>query len=236
MKDVMKKAILLLACFILCSCTVKNENTLTIEKDGKLKYNVLIAFDKSLIETLIKANIIESDDEIDQYVSENIKDNYLNGFVESEYNDGEYIGNEYVYEVENIDAVSTDKNISVFLNQNSVVETKMFTKKDNVYIANFLYNLNNKYNYRDVDFINKFTVHLPVKAISSNADEILNDGKTLVWNIRNGESKAIRFNFSFASVGSDVSAILIIFDALILGAILFLFIKRRKKKNEEKVY
>ena len=112
----------------------------------------------------------------------------------------------------------------------------MFTKKDNVYVANFLYNLNNKYNYKNVDFINKFTVHLPVKAISSNADEIINDGKTLVWNIRNGESKAIRFNFSFGSIGSDVSALLIIFDALILGVILFIFIKRRKKKYEEEIY
>lgn len=236
MKDVMKKIILLLACFILCSCTVKNENTLTIEKDGRLKYNVLIAFDKSLIENLIKANIIKNDKEIDKYVSENIKDNYLNGFVSTEYDDGEFIGNEYVYEVESIDEVSTDKNVSVFLNQNSVVETKMFTKKDNVYVANFLYNLNNKYNYKNVDFINKFTVHLPVKAISSNADEIINDGKTLVWNIRNGESKAIRFNFSFGSIGSDVSALLIIFDALILGVILFIFIKRRKKKYEEEIY
>ena len=91
MKDVMKKIILLLACFILCSCTVKNENTLTIEKDGRLKYNVLIAFDKSLIENLIKANIIKNDKEIDKYVSENIKDNYLNGFVSTEYDDGEFI-------------------------------------------------------------------------------------------------------------------------------------------------
>lgn len=221
----LKKVILIVICFILCACTVRNENTLTIDKDGSLKYEVLIAFDKELIESLKKNNIIKSDEEIDEYVNNNIKDNYLNGFIKQEYSDEEYVGNLYTYEVNDINDVSTTKNVAVILNKNSVVEKNMFTIKNNVYKANFSYNLRNKYNYENVDFINTFTVNLPRKAISSNADEVLNDGKTLVWNIKNGESKAINFKFSFKDENSHIYLGFIIFDVVLvleLGAFYYI--------------
>ena len=223
----LKRIILIFICFILCACTVRNESTLTINEDGKLKYEVLIAFDKELIESLKKNNIIKSDEEIDEYVNNNIKDNYLNGFIKQEYSDEEYVGNTYTYEVNNIDDVSTTSNVAVILNKNSVVEKNMFTIKNGVYKANFSYNLKNKYNYENVDFINTFTVNLPRKAISSNADEVLNDGKTLVWNIKNGESKAINFKFSFTNENSHIYLGFIIFDVvLVLGIGAFYFIRK----------
>ncbi len=233
MKDEFKKIILILICFILCACSVKNENTLTIEKNGELKYNVLIAFDKSIIDSLSKMNIIKNEEDINEYVSENIKDDYLNGFVKTEYKDNEYIGNEYIYEVSNIEDVTTTNNIAVTLNNSSVVEKDMFTKENDVYIANFLYNLENKYNYEDVDFENTFTVNLPFKALSSNADKVLNNGKTLIWNIENGESKAINFKFKFIGVKAYISLGLLIFDIILVVLIITLYI--RSKKNEKEV-
>ena len=210
------------------------EDTLTINKDGSLYYNVLIAFDKSLIESLDKMNIIKSDEDLDKYVSDNIKDDYLNGFVKKEYHDSDYIGNEYIYEVNNIEDVTTDNNISVKLTDNSVIEKNIFTKKDNVYIANFIYDLNNKYNYDKVDFKNTFTVNLPVKALTSNADKIINNGKTLVWNINNGEIKKINFEFTFNNNRAYISLGLIIVDIIIISIFIFIIIKR-KKKNEKQI-
>ena len=232
-----KKIILTIFCLILCACSVKNENTLTIDENGAMRYNVLVALDKSLIESLTKMNIIKKDKNLDiaEYVSENLKDDYLSGFRKTEYNDGEYIGNSYIYEVDNIDKISTTNNVAVILNKNSVVNTKMFTKKNGVYIANFQYNLNNKYNYENVDFENTFTVNLPVKAMSSNADKVLNDGKTLIWNIKNGESKAISFKFTFQNVKSYISLGLIAFDIVIIIIFIVLLVLRRKRKHEKEV-
>lgn len=236
MKAVFRKIILIVICFILCACSVKNENTLTIEKDGRLKYNVLIALDKNLIESLNKMNIIKTNknEDIDKYVSDNIKDDYLNGFIKTDYSDDEYLGSEYLYEVSNIEDVSTEENIAVILNKNSIVEKNMFTKKNGVYIANFLYNLNDKYNYENVDFENTFTVNLPVKALSSNADEVLNEGKTLIWKIKNGESKAINFKFTFQKTKSYISLGLAIFDVVIIIVLIVLII-RRKLRNEKEI-
>jgi hypothetical protein len=144
-----------------------------------------------------------------------------------EYSDEEYVGNLYTYEVNDINDVSTTKNVAVILNKNSVVEKNMFTIKNDVYKANFSYNLRNKYNYENVDFINTFTVNLLRKVISSNADEVLNDGKTLVWNIKNGESKAINFKFSFKDENSHIYLGFIIFDVvLVLGLGAFYYIRK----------
>ena len=234
MKCIFKRFVLVIICFILCACSIKNENTLTINNDGSLEYNVLIAFDKSLIETLYKMNIIKSDEEISKYVSDNIKDDYLNGFVKKEYSDKEYIGNEYVYEINDIEDVTTNDDVNVELNDNSVIEKNMFTKKDDIYIANFIYNLNNKYDYDKVNFNNTFTVNLPAKALSSNADKVLNNGKTLIWNIKNGEVKKINFKFSFKNIRGYISLGLIIFDIVMITLITILVLKR-KKKNEKQV-
>ncbi len=233
MKVTLKKIILIIVCFILCACSVKNENTLTIDENGKVKYNVLIALDKSLVESLVKTNIIKTtkNEDIGDYVSKNLKDDYLDGFIKTEYKDEEYVGNEYLYEVDNLEEVTTDSNVAVILNKNSIVNTKLFTKKNGIYNANFLYNLNDKYNYENVDFENTFTVNLPVKALSSNADTVLNDGKTLVWNIKNGESKAINFKFTFQNVKSYISLGLIIFDIIIIIIFIVILIVRRKRKK-----
>ena len=228
MKEVFKKIILILICFILCACSVKNDSTLTIDKDGKLRYDVLIAFDKSLIDSLSKTDVIKNEEDIDEYVSKNIKDDYLKGFNKQEYRDEEYVGNKYVYEVNNIDDISTNSNIAVILNGSSVVDKKMFTKKNDTYIANFLYNLNSKYNYEDIDFENTFTVNLPVRALSSNADQVLNEGKTLVWNIKNGESKAINFKFSFKNVRAFLSIGFIVFDIILITLFIVLIIRRKR--------
>ena len=235
MKNILKKVIILIVCFILCACSVKNENTLTIDQNGKLRYNVLIALDKSLIESLTKMNIIKKDKKMDisEYVSENIKDDYLDGFAKNEYSNSEYMGNEYIYTVNSIDDVSTEDNIAVILNKNSIVNKNLFTKKNGIYTANLLYNLNDKYNYENVEFNNTFTVNLPVKALSSNADQVLNEGKTLIWNIKNGESKAINFKFTFQNVKSYISLGLIAFDIVIIIVLVILIIRRRIKHEKE---
>ncbi len=75
-----------------------------------------------------------------------------------------------------------------------------------------------------------FTVHLPYKAISSNAKTVENDGKTLSWNLL--EKGNINFTFSLYNMkniyllGGGIALFV-----LILIIVLVLFIKKRGNKN-----
>ena len=45
-----------------------------------------------------------------------------------------------------------------------------------------------------------YVVNLPVSANSNNASEVTNDGKTLKWNIKNGETNEINYSFSLLNM------------------------------------
>ena len=98
--------------FLLCACTIKSDNQMTITEDGKMDYSVLIAFDNEVIECL---NILESQGNntdsvlsVDDIVNKSIKDSYLDGFNEEKYTDEDFVGNKYTYRVDNIDSTATN--------------------------------------------------------------------------------------------------------------------------------
>ena len=231
MKKIIKSNILLLSIlFLLCACSVKNDSQMTISKDGKMDYNILIAFDKELIEGL---NAFENDSTdkvigINDLINENIKDDHLKDFNEEKYSDNNYTGNLYTYSIDNIDLVSSSDLGNVNINdENGINNKKLFNKNNNIYSANFIYNLEEKEVHENVNFINTFTVNLPTRNITSNADKVLDNGKTLIWNIKNGEEKKINFSFklydskyAYISIGS------IIFDLILVGIFIFIKLKR----------
>ena len=45
------------------------------------------------------------------------------------------------------------------------------------------FELNNGEDYEDVNYITQFKLTLPGRAISHNATNVSNDGKTLTWNL-----------------------------------------------------
>ena len=83
----MKKAIIILTIFILCSCSIKNDNSLTIDSNGKVDYSIIIAFDKELLSGLNNMDVI--DGSVEEYVTSNIKDSYLSSFKKEEYKEEE---------------------------------------------------------------------------------------------------------------------------------------------------
>ena len=223
----MKKAIIILTIFILCSCSVKNDNSLTIDSNGKVDYSVIIAFDKELLSGLNNMDVI--DGSVEEYVTSNIKDSYLSSFKKEEYKEGQYIGNKYTQTIDDIDSVSSDELNIIYLsdNKDKVSKEKLFNKDGNVYSANFVYNLKNKYNYKDVSFINTFTVNLPTKALKSNADKVSNNGHSLTWNIVNREERNMMLSFRLNNNYAIVSIVSIVVDIVILISILIIS-KRRK--------
>ena len=214
--------------FLLCSCTIKNNSNIDISKSGRLAYKVLIAFDKDIVSGL---DLLKSNDEvlnIEDYISDNIKDSYLKGFEKEKYNDKDYVGNTYTYTIDDINKVtSKDDNVININGENNIVDNIIFTKKNNIYTANIVYNLEDSNITDDVNLINTFTVNLPYMSIKNNADETKNFGKTLIWNIKNGEEKKISFSFELNSNSHlIVSIVSIIVDIAIIIA--FIILKNKK--------
>ena len=230
MDRLFKVLTIFLVVIFLCSCSVKNDNSITISKDGKVNYSVLIGIDRQLLASLKNNNVLDENNNIDisDYVSANMKDGYLDGFKKEKYSDNEYIGNKYTYVYESIDDVTSSIGSKVYINDNNSDELlgkDLFTKNNDVYSANLVYSLVDKDEYDEVNFINTFSVNLPRRNISNNADKVVNSGKTLIWNIKNGEEKNIKFSFKLNDNKGYLVIASLIFDIDIIIAIIIL---RRK--------
>ena len=232
MERLFKILTIFLVVVFLCSCSVKNDNSITISKDGKVSYTILIGIDKQLIASLKNNNVLDDDTNINisDYVSANIKDGYLDGFKKEKYSDNEYIGNKYTYIYDNIDNITSSIESKVYINDNENTELlgkDLFSKNDDVYSANLVYSLLDKDDYNEVSFLNTFSVNLPRRNISNNADKVINNGKKLIWNIRNGEERNIKFSFKLNDNRGYLVITSLIFDIDIILAIIIL----RKKVN-----
>lgn len=230
MDRLFKVLTIFLVVIFLCSCSVKNDNSITISKDGKVNYSVLIGIDRQLLASLKNNNVLDENNNIDisDYVSANMKDGYLDGFKKEKYSDNEYIGNKYTYVYESIDDVTSSIGSKVYINDNNSDELlgkDLFTKNNDVYSANLVYSLVDKDEYDEVNFINTFSVNLPRRNVSNNADKVVNSGKTLIWNIKNGEEKNIKFSFKLNDNKGYLVIASLIFDIDIIIAIIIL---RRK--------
>ena len=230
MDRLFKVLTIFLVVIFLCSCSVKNDNSITISKDGKVNYSVLIGIDRQLLASLKNNNVLDENNNIDisDYVSANMKDGYLDGFKKEKYSDNEYIGNKYTYVYESIDDVTSSIGSKVYINDNNSDELlgkDLFTKNNDVYSANLVYSLVDKDEYDEVNFINTFSVNLPRRNVSNNADKVVNSGKTLIWNIKNGEEKNIKFSFKLNDNKGYLVIASLIFDIDIILAIIIL---RRK--------
>ncbi len=227
MIKIIKTLIIIFLSLFLVGCSIKNDTIITISEDHKLDYNVLITIDKDILSNMINANIISGEDDIDNYINDNIDGNYLNGFKSEEYSDDKYIGKIYKYSIDNIDKItSSDENIVTI--SDSITNKLLFYKIDNTYYANFKYNLKAKENYEDIDFSTTFTVNLPSSCVSSNADKILNNGKKLIWNISNGSEKNIKFSFRFRGKKSYISVVCLAFSLVAGFSLVFLILKGGK--------
>ena len=221
-----KLFIIILLSLFLVGCSVQNETTITISEDKKVNFSTLIAFDKDLLSSLSGLNAINSEVTVDEYIKNNMKDNYLDGFKKEEYAKDDLVGNVYSYDVNNIDSITDTQKVTIDIND-SIINKKLFYKDEDAYVADFNYDLSNIDNFEDVKFNNVFIVNLPSSVISSNADEVYNNGKTLKWNISNGEVKNIKFTFTFR--GNKAYYALGSIGASSLSIIIFLvaFIKRK---------
>ncbi|MDD6272267.1 MAG: hypothetical protein PUA90_01960 [bacterium] len=242
MKVVNKFFTILVMIILLTGCTIKNENDMLIDENGKMNYEIIIAFDREFLRNVINMNNFNNDDliEITDDVMEDfvmndatMKVSYLDGLEKQEYIDNNYIGTRYIYKVDDIDTISDTKDVVVNLGNyqstEKLVNQKLFTKSSYQYSANFIFDLQSNASYEGVNYITKFKLTLPGKAIKHNATEVSGDGRTLTWDLSNTTNEV---NFSFSLKGNKINFIVCIISIIFVLVTTLAILINRKEVNK----
>lgn len=211
MKKVVFLCIMMLA---LCGCSLKSEYYIGIKDDKSMEFSVIGAFDEEVINAIL---LMYNNGEEKEYTeeefwaildesfaqSEDTPENY--GFAIEKYQEGKYKGYKIFKNISNIDDISGEVATFKLEEYQNISETVVFVKNGDNYKANFEFN-NDEFSsvegyegYENVGGEYKFVVTLPNRPISHNASEVSEDGKTLTWNMVDGNLQNIEFEFSFES-------------------------------------
>ena len=264
MKSVKKILLILVGILLLSGCTFKNTNNMSIDKEGKFDYSFTVTLDKDTLTTIIQSeneNAEITDEAMLKYM-DNINYPFLEGLEKTTVSDDEYIGYKYSYNVDHIDKLSDEKtnqvNLNFYSQTQKLKDLKLFKKIDNKYQANFVFNLNNeeiltksdditpsddiatttddKIDLNKINFITEFSVTLPYKALTHNAESMTNEGKTLNWSIDVNKNETVKFTFSLLHIELIKQIALIIGSVIILLALMLIIARKKKKKTKKIIY
>lgn len=264
MKSVKKILLILVGVLLLSGCTFKNTNNMFIDKEGKFDYSFTVTLDKDTLTTIIQSeneNAEITDEAMLKYM-DNMNYPFLEGLEKTTVSDDEYIGYKYSYNIDHIDKLSDEKtnqvNLNFYSQTQKLKDLKLFKKIDNKYQANFVFNLNNeeiltksdditpsddiatttddKIDLNKINFITEFSVTLPYKALTHNAESMTNEGKTLNWSIDVNKNETIKFTFSLLHIELIKQIALIIGSVIILLALMLVIARKKKKKTKKIIY
>lgn len=238
MKKIFKLILIIMTILTFTGCTIKNENTMEISKDGSMKYEVILSYDTETIKTLLTAEYEKeiTKEDIKDFV-EQIDEPSFEGFKKEDYEDKEFIGHKYIYEVKHIDEITSNKNekVNIYIDTDEkLIDKKLFYKEDKLitkYISNMYYEVtdNTESDNSQIDYIITYKVTLPYESLSNNADEIKDNGKSLTWYIEPTEKENINFSFSLTNINLIYKVSISVAIILIL-LIITLLISRKKRK------
>lgn len=264
MKSVKKILLILVGVLLLSGCTFKNTNNMSIDKEGKFDYSFTVTLDKDTLTTIIQSeneNAEITDEAMLKYM-DNMNYPFLEGLEKTTVSDDEYIGYKYSYNIDHIDKLSDEKtnqvNLNFYSQTQKLKDLKLFKKIDNKYQANFVFNLNNeeiltksdditpsddiatttddKIDLNKINFITEFSVTLPYKALTHNAESMTNEGKTLNWSIDVNKNETVKFTFSLLHIELIKQIALIIGSVIILLALMLIIARKKKKKTKKIIY
>ena len=235
MKRVYRLLIIILVLVSLTGCSVKRRDVVTIDKNKNVSFELTIALDDELLENILKVansdkNMRISDEDKWNYL-ENAVDKYED-WTKERYSENGYKGFRLKYnKIVRLDDILMDNDIDakyVFLSNINVRENKLFKLKDDVYTSIMQVSPPREYEALSdgesgtLDM--SFTIKLPNRPISSNADNTSKDGKTLTWNIN--ELKDVELQFRFEN-NTIYLYIIVIILFIIFGISLIFMIKRK---------
>ncbi len=264
MRSIKKFLLVFISILLLSGCTFKNTNDMSIDKEGKFNYSFTVTLDKDTLTTIIQSeneNAEITDEAMLKYM-DNMNYPFLDGLEKTTVSDDEYIGYKYSYNVDHIDKLSDEKTNQVNLNfynqTQKLKDLKLFKKTDNKYQANFVFNLNtkdistksddatqtddistqtdDKIDLNKINFITEFSVTLPHKALTHNAESMTNEGKTLNWSIDVNKNETIKFTFSLLHIELIKQIATIIGSVVLLLVLMLVIARKKKKKTKRKIY
>ena len=244
-------AVLIAAVVLLGGCTLKEEFTFKIKDDKHVEAGVVVAYDKEMIDGLMSMSdtSLKKEDITDDmrwaYLEKESKDEDktpIEGATITKYSEDGWYGYIYSKDIGTLDELSTeDKNAEkVDINSSGLDKAKLFIKDGDKYKSN-MYIDKTSSDYKQMSSYKTYGAELPNKAISNNASEVTNDGKTLKWNLL--EADNIDFEFEFAKKGISktliaiiaiVVVVIILIIALIVVIIAIVVASGKKKKVENK--
>ncbi len=211
----------------------------TISSNKNVTQRIIIAVDNEMIEGMLSMENMDEDNTsyteeekwnmVDSMFEEEGNFDY-EGFIKERYETAEGLkGYQYTRELGNIDALTGDV-INFTLNDGTSDESYvMFQKRGNNYFTEFdagePFDTSDTEGY-DIDYDVKYIVNLPTKAISNNATEVSENGKTLTWDLTQ-DIGTISYEFAF----SNNTVMYIIIGILVVCAIVAFVLLNKKKKN-----
>ena len=238
MKKLRNLIMVLLVMVLVSGCKLKAEYNMQINKDKSGSFNIIVAMDDELLETMLaqedeNATSKEYTDEdkwkyLDSMFNDDESSPEAAGFTVNKYEKDKFKGYEYFIKIDNIDDYS-GKEASFDLDDlANFKESKIFVKDGNKYKAKITFDMDdlNTESYQGIDLSSiydmKFIVTLPDKPISSNATTVSEDGKTLTWDLTKLDDKGIEFEFELAKdntilyVGIGVALVILVVIILVI--------------------
>lgn len=188
----LKSVILILLIVILCGCSTISTN-MQINKDKSMNITYLITLDKDYLGNKTFNEL---------FSSKNI--NYLknNGYSVTDYEDEDNFGYKVSANIKDIDTISQADNLKInlydLLYSDIQNELYIFSREEKI--------LKNKYT---ADFYVNLT-----DALSNNATDVSDDGKTLTWEFDNIMSGTNNINFTFELYNKQALIVLYVFIGL----------------------
>lgn len=230
----------LLLCILCLTGCIRFNTTVTVKSNGKADISMLYASidSSSYSGTEDKAATNELKPELRQKYTDD-------GWVVEDYSEDGYTG--HILSINDVDLielsarlketnelVASDNNSKEKKDENSgfslerdglkyKINWQVFDKTDNISEAAPYIKASKGYM--------KFTLNLPVKPDSSNATKVLNDGKTLEWDLLElGDDGNIEVTFSLISVPLIITIVVVVLVMIAAVVVTIVFLTKKKQK------
>lgn len=226
MKKSLKLFILLILMLIILTGCVDINYEVTINSDGTANITYVYGFEKEYLEEMEvtaeeMTQEIKKDAETSKYTVETYSDDKIEGIKAtktvtdfSQISLEEAFGAEYVSDSEENKIKLEKKGLKTVYSQKADIDLTSMDETMSSIIKM------------------KYAINLPTKSESNNANEVSEDGKTLIWNLKAGEVNKIEFKAT--ELGTIAKIIIILIILVSVGIIIaIVIITVRKIKNRK---
>lgn len=216
--------VMVMLLFVLTGC-VKVDYEVQLNKNGSADVAFIYAFEKEALEQMGA----KPEDATKEMESQSEK----NGFKLESFTDDKYVGFKASKHIDKAEDVSLQEAFGegyVKDSENNKIKVEKNGSKT-VYSQNAEIDLSGL-NGMEKAITMKYTVKLPVKAKTNNAQEVSKDGKTLTWNLKAGEVTKVEFTASSGGINTTVIVIAVV-AVLVVAGIICVVAKGSKKETAE---